>query len=182
VILIGRFIKAHTVGSRGGAHPTPGLIFCVEVQTAHQVVRIIVKIAELIGRRLLERCYISNIQHSNTLDTLRYVSKLTLLRRPTEHARERRTVSPDTLHPGILVLPSFEPGDTLRVFRLHVLDARHVGLQAPAVVVGGIRGEGLGLRIHWLDGHIRGEGCFAGYGRSRLLDMSSDLLGLGGYA
>lgn len=79
------------------------------------------------------------------------IELLTLLRRPTKHTWKRRTIPPHALHARILVLPAFQPGDAVGVFRLDLRDPRHVALQTPVVGGGGglaIRSERLALRVH----------------------------------
>ena len=80
---------------------------------------------------------------------------LTLLRRPTQHARERRLTPPHGLHPRIVVLAALEPRQPLRVLHLDLLHPRHLALQPPGVVVAAVRGERLALRIHRSGDHMR---------------------------
>lgn len=77
-------------------------------------------------------------------------NRLTLLRRPTQHARKRRTLTPNALQARIVLLSALQPRNALRVLCLHLLETDNVGLQAPRLVVAAtaVRSESLALRIH----------------------------------
>jgi hypothetical protein len=75
-------------------------------------------------------------------------ANLTLLRRPTQHARKRRTLTPNALHARIVFLAPLQSSNALPVLRLHLLDANDIGLRAPRFVVATVWSESLALRIH----------------------------------
>ena len=73
---------------------------------------------------------------------------LTLLRRATQHARKRRSLTPNTLHARIVLLPPLQSSNALSVLRLHLLEPDNVGLKPPRLVITTVWSESLALRIH----------------------------------
>ena len=61
-----------------------------------------------------------------------YVS-LTLLRRTTQHARERRGGTPDGLQSGVVLLTSLESRQAVGVIALNGVDGLHVFIEAPDI-------------------------------------------------
>jgi hypothetical protein len=73
---------------------------------------------------------------------------LTLLRRPTQHTRKWRTLTPNTLHARIIFLPPLQSSNALGLLCLHLLQTHNVGLHSPRLVVAAVWSESLALRIH----------------------------------
>lgn len=88
MILVRGLIKSDTVGSGVCAKSSTRLIIGVEMDAAHEVVRFaVVEVTEVVGRRMLKRCFTMSISlsYSYTKDVI----VLTLLRCPTKHTRKR---------------------------------------------------------------------------------------------
>ena len=116
------------------------------MQAAHQVVGFVVEGAKLVRRRLLIWCCIHTSVPCARASRKR--NRLTLLRRATQHARKRRSLTPNTLHARIVLLPPFQTSNALSVLRLHLLESDNVGLQPPRLVITAVWSESLALRIH----------------------------------
>jgi hypothetical protein len=146
VILIRGFIEANAIRPRGSAIASaPRLFLRVEMQATHQVSSFVVKGAKLVSWRLLVRCCMSTSVPCAIRARMIY---LTLLRRATQHTREWRSLTPNTLHASIVLLPPLQSSDALSVLRLHLLETNNIGLQPPRLVITTVWSESLALRIH----------------------------------
>ena len=147
VVLISGFVKTDAVRTRGSAiASTPRLFLRVEMQAAHQIVGFVVEVTKLVRRRLLVRCCI--IKSVPCAIKSRKRTNLTLLRCATQHTRKRRSLTPNTLHARIVLLPPLQSSNALSVLRLHLLESDNVGLQPPRLVITTVWSESLALRIH----------------------------------
>jgi hypothetical protein len=95
------------------------------MQAAHQVVCFVVKCAKLVSWRLLIWCCMfMSIFCALKADGMH----LTLLRRPTQHTRKRRSLTPNTFQARIVLLPPLQSSNALSVFRLHLLKPNNIRL------------------------------------------------------
>ena len=127
VVLISGFVEANTVRPRGSAIASaPRLLLRVKMQAAHQGVGFVVEVAKLIRWRLLVwRCKIESVPCAIKS---RKRTNLTLLRRATQHTRKRRSLTPNTLHARIVLLPPLQSSNALSVLRLHLLKPNNIRL------------------------------------------------------
>lgn len=147
VALIRGLVETDTVRPRGSAIASaPRLFLRVEMQAAHQIVGFVVKVTKLVRGRLLVWCCMYILVPCAFKS--RQKCYLTLLRRATQHARKRRSLTPNTLHARIVLLPPLQSSNALSVLRLHLLEPDNVGLQPPRLVVATVWSESLALRIH----------------------------------
>lgn len=147
VVLIRGFVETNAVCPRGSAIASaPWLFLRVEMQAAHQVVGFVVEVAKLVrGWLLVWCCMYMLVPCANKSRDGTY---LTLLRRATQHARKRRSLTPNTLHARIVLLPPLQSSNALSVLRLHLLKPNDIGLQSPRLVITAVWSESLALRIH----------------------------------
>jgi hypothetical protein len=126
--MVGRLVEADAVGARCCAYAARFLLG-VELEIAYKIAGVIVKAGEVLCCGLLQGYWERLAIRSND-----GAGCHTLLRRPTQHRRERRRGAPDVLEARVVVPLAFQAGDAVGQFGLPLLYAKHLVLKAPHVV------------------------------------------------
>jgi hypothetical protein len=126
--MVGRLVEADAVGAGCCAHAA-GFLLGVELETADEIARVVVKAREVLYGGLLQRYWERLAIYSDN-----GAGCHTLLRRAAQHRRERRRGAPDVLQARVVVPLAFEAGDAVGQFGLTLLHAKHLVLEGPDVV------------------------------------------------